>query len=364
MTNIDEQVKKAVKAGATLAPQVLKPAPQVAVQAAPPATVTVPAPPFPALSPVTVPVGVGVAPAPAPPNTATTAGAAVRGHVTLLPGANPSLRVTLTQPGNPSATVSMPVGPDGLFEFLSVRPGSYTVTVSMVPIQPIVVGTQDVTGIEFIVPRIRPVTGRLIIEGTGESGAGLRLTFTVVHPNGSVEVLSAVQANGSFTVPLPVGEHRVALNLPGYSTRSMLFGSTELLREPLRLSATDNAPLIVTLTANTPRGGGTGAGRGANVPPPSSPAPTVSVTEPVLLSQVQPEYSQAARDARVMGSVTLQGIVQTNGMMTNIQVIKGMGWGLDENAIAAVQQWRFRPGTRNGEPVATVISVIVSFSLR
>jgi protein TonB len=88
------------------------------------------------------------------------------------------------------------------------------------------------------------------------------------------------------------------------------------------------------------------------------------VREPLLLSQIEPEYTDAARKARAMGRVTLRGIVQTNGIMTDIQIVEGLGFGLDENAIAAVQQWRFRPGMRNSEPVSMYISVTLTFSLR
>jgi TonB family protein len=258
----------------------------------------------------------------------------------------------------------MLVPPDGTFEFLNVRPGNYTVNVSTpVPVQPIVVGTQDVSGLEFTVPATRTLSGRMIIDGsTSAVPAGLRLLFTVSYPNGSVGIGSTVQADGSFSVLMPQGEHRIALgSIPGYATRSIVFGSTDLLREPLRLTATDTAQLEVTFArtqVNVP-GPGTPA-----VPPAGTPVPGGAVTPPVLLSQVQASYTDLAREARLEGTVKLQATVLQDGTLNDIQVVQGLGMGLDEAAVAAVRQWRFRPAMRNGEPVATRLGFEVNFRLR
>lgn len=293
----------------------------------------------------------------------TATGVAVRGHVIRLPGAEPNLRVDLAEVGRgvgPNSGVA--VGPDGAFEFTNIPPGNYIVRVSaLVPTQPIVVGNQDVTGIEFSVPPTRTVAGQILLEdGPSTEIAGQRLGFTIAYPNGSVGIAAILQANGNFSLLVPAGEHRITLNvMPGYTTRSMTFGSIDLLRELLRIDSTNTAQLVVTLARTTLSRPGSPART-----PGAFPLTTVSLREPVLLSQIQPEYTDAARKARAMGRVTLRGVVQTNGIMTDIQIVEGLGFGLDENAIAAVQQWRFIPGMRNGEPVATYMSVTLTFSLR
>jgi TonB family protein len=88
-----------------------------------------------------------------------------------------------------------------------------------------------------------------------------------------------------------------------------------------------------------------------------------SVTEPVLLWKIEPEYTDEARRARVQGTVVLHIEVDTRGQAQNITVRQSLGLGLDERAIEAVRRWRFRPGYRNGKPWATAALVQVNFRL-
>jgi TonB family protein len=54
-------------------------------------------------------------------------------------------------------------------------------------------------------------------------------------------------------------------------------------------------------------------------------------------------------------------VVDANGNLRGIKVERSLGHGLDEKAIEAVQQWRFKPGTKDGQPAAVAINVEVSF---
>jgi TonB family protein len=56
-------------------------------------------------------------------------------------------------------------------------------------------------------------------------------------------------------------------------------------------------------------------------------------------------------------------IVDVAGKAQSIKVMRSLGLGLDENAIQAVNQWKFRPGYRNGRPVAVIATVEVYFRL-
>jgi periplasmic protein TonB len=87
------------------------------------------------------------------------------------------------------------------------------------------------------------------------------------------------------------------------------------------------------------------------------------VSAPILVAKVEPEYSEEARKAKYSGTVLLSIIVDVHGLPRNIHVVRPLGLGLDEKAVAAVQKWRFRPGTKGGRPVATVAQVEVSFRL-
>jgi protein TonB len=88
-----------------------------------------------------------------------------------------------------------------------------------------------------------------------------------------------------------------------------------------------------------------------------------NVTQPVLLSRNDPEYSDEARKAKLQGIVELGIEVNAAGQVTNVRVLRSLGLGLDERAIEAVRQWKFRPGTMDGKPVSTRAMVEVNFRL-
>jgi periplasmic protein TonB len=87
------------------------------------------------------------------------------------------------------------------------------------------------------------------------------------------------------------------------------------------------------------------------------------VTQPRVLYDPDPDYSEEARRAKFQGSVILAMVVGADGKTRNLQVQRSAGMGLDEKAMAAVKQWRFQPATLDGRPVAVRISVEVSFRL-
>lgn len=117
-------------------------------------------------------------------------------------------------------------------------------------------------------------------------------------------------------------------------------------------------------------GGGIGPGRGAGVGPGTGGGfgggayrPGGGVSLPVPITKPEPEYSEEARKAKYQGSVTLQIVVNEKGEPTDIRVVKKLGLGLDEKAIEAVAKWRFKPGMKDGKPVAVIATIEVSFRL-
>ena len=88
------------------------------------------------------------------------------------------------------------------------------------------------------------------------------------------------------------------------------------------------------------------------------------MSPPTVLSRVEPQYSEEARKARYQGTVVLEAIVRRDGTVDIQRVVRSLGFGLDENAIQALKQWRFRPGTRNGVPVDVSLNIEVNFNLR
>lgn len=87
------------------------------------------------------------------------------------------------------------------------------------------------------------------------------------------------------------------------------------------------------------------------------------VEPPKLLYKVEPPYSEAARDAKVEGRVTLQVVIDNEGTVTEAEVREGLHPDLDDNAVEAVSQWVFAPATKGGKTVATEATVIVNFRL-
>jgi len=88
------------------------------------------------------------------------------------------------------------------------------------------------------------------------------------------------------------------------------------------------------------------------------------VSPPTVVSRVEPQYSEEARKARYQGTVVLEAIVRRDGTVDIQRVVRSLGFGLDENAIQALKQWKFRPGMRNGVPVDVSLNIEVNFNLR
>jgi TonB family protein len=86
------------------------------------------------------------------------------------------------------------------------------------------------------------------------------------------------------------------------------------------------------------------------------------ISAPVLLSKVEPDYSQDARAAKYQGSVLLYAEVGVDGSAHNIRVSRGLGLGLNEKAIQAIRR-KFKPAGKAGQPVRVGVSIEVNFRL-
>jgi len=88
------------------------------------------------------------------------------------------------------------------------------------------------------------------------------------------------------------------------------------------------------------------------------------VQAPKLIHRVEPQYTGAAKEARIQGAVELSAVVRPDGRTDRIRVRKGLDPGLDENAVKAVEQWKFEPATKDGEPVAVPALITLHFRLQ
>ena len=104
-------------------------------------------------------------------------------------------------------------------------------------------------------------------------------------------------------------------------------------------------------------GSGQGTGGGAYRPGENG------VSEPRLIYQVDPEFSEEARKAKFQGEVMVHLIVDSSGRPVQVKVTRPVGMGLDEKAREAVSQYRFKPAQKDGHPVPVEMFVAVNFQI-
>ncbi len=83
----------------------------------------------------------------------------------------------------------------------------------------------------------------------------------------------------------------------------------------------------------------------------------------MVLFAPEPEFSEEARKEKVSGNVLVYLQVDRQGRPAHVRVLRGLGMGLDEKAIEAVRQYRFKPAMENGRPVAVEMEVDVNFQI-
>jgi TonB family protein len=93
--------------------------------------------------------------------------------------------------------------------------------------------------------------------------------------------------------------------------------------------------------------------------------PGAGIQNPTEVTFTEPKYTQAAIDARIQGPVVLEAVIDTAGKVRNVRVVQSLDakYGLDQEAIKAVQQWEFRPATKDNTPVPMIVSLEVMFRL-
>ncbi len=141
--------------------------------------------------------------------------------------------------------------------------------------------------------------------------------------------------------------------------------------------ATNNMPNIGAPTSNLKgfsmgngNGSGIGSGNGNGIGPGSGGNTGGGfmhvgggVAAPKVLFAPDPEFSEEARKAKFSGNVEVYLIVDEKGNPTRIRVARGVGMGLDEKAIEAVRQYKFKPATKDGKPVAVDLYIDVNFQI-
>lgn len=144
---------------------------------------------------------------------------------------------------------------------------------------------------------------------------------------------------------------------------------------------TNQAASTLTNSQGTGIGGGAGTGRGTGIGPGEGSGlgegsgggsgggvyrPGSGVSSPEVIYEKRPAYTADAMRARIQGTAWVAAVVLPDGSVSSAHIVRSLDstFGLDEEAVKAVKQWRFRPGARMGKPVAVEIVIEVSFTMR
>jgi len=318
------------------------------------------------------------------------------------PGFEPGTPYSMTLTGKGLLVpIQSRTSPDGSFEVARVLPGDYTLGVSTRKVG-VHVGKVDLKNVELALPRMKEVAAGVTIQGpqqqitmSGTTANG-GLVFRVAGPANALELLltddagttsatATRQPDGTFLMRLPEGDRIVKVEAPGYTLKSLSYGTTDLLANPtLRVASADTARVEMTLEAspksfddtlvsglsatlnsalNSIRvlvanaAAGVGAGNviytiaGGAVTPPNA---IVYVGPDVAQANVSSSVPPVA--AAVGDSIVLRAEIDKQGTVTDVTMVRGDPQ-LNAAAIAAVKQWRYRPYLLNGLPTAVITTI-------
>jgi len=90
------------------------------------------------------------------------------------------------------------------------------------------------------------------------------------------------------------------------------------------------------------------------------------MTAPRLLKETKPRYTEDGKRARIQGSVSLEAVIEKDGTVGEVRVSRSLDkkFGLDDQAVAALKEWRFTPGQKDGAVLPVLIEVEMTFTLR
>lgn len=90
------------------------------------------------------------------------------------------------------------------------------------------------------------------------------------------------------------------------------------------------------------------------------------ITKPVVTKEVHAKYTREALQARIEGTIAMDAVVREDGSVGDVTITQSLDdrYGLDQEAVKALKQWQFKPGTKDDKPVPVIVNVTMSFSLK
>jgi TonB family protein len=233
--------------------------------------------------------------------------------------------------------------------------------------------TLDVRHIVFLAPDPRRIGG-------GGGGGGNQQPGPVRRAQGvgSDEITLRMRKSLPATAPLP-GDSRAPLeeipSLPSIVLDAMPLASGTFDQIGLPIGGVPSG-----ISTGPGSGGGVGTGRGTGIGSGSGPGLGSGsgggigggvyraggvATPPRVITEVRASYTNDALLHRIQGTVELEVIVTSEGRPSHIRVVRSLDpEGLDDQAVAAVAQWRFEPGRVAGKPVNVLVTIMLDFTIR
>jgi protein TonB len=89
------------------------------------------------------------------------------------------------------------------------------------------------------------------------------------------------------------------------------------------------------------------------------------VSTPKVVTEVKPNYTSEAMHEKIKGAVILDAVVKPDGTVDRVTVRQSLDrlYGLDDNCVRALKQWKFKPGMKDGKAVAVHIDVTMTFTM-
>ena len=171
-------------------------------------------------------------------------------------------------------------------------------------------------------------------------------------------------------IVLPNHQPRIAMEASVVAPPDMTVPRTRQIGDPLSLLAVPSNGPGVSSGMGGNYGGGVGTGEGVGRGNGRNRGCCDGVYEigngvsmPRAIYYPEPEFSDEARRTKFQGEVTLLATIDVDGIPRDLHVVRSLGMGLDEKALAAVRTWRFEPARLNGHPVTVQMNIIVNFRL-
>jgi TonB family protein len=175
------------------------------------------------------------------------------------------------------------------------------------------------------------------------------------------QTVEAFLKSTPFSYPAILGTESEIANLfqvTGYPTFVLIDPSGKIVANQMGYSS--EAALNLMLS----RSGLAGAAIQLALPPADIQRVGAGVSPPRVIRRVEPQYTDLARANRIQGSVVLEAVITEDGTARIVRIARSLGYGLDESAVTALQQWTFAPGMKDGKPVNVALNIVVNFNLR